>query len=990
MFRTALISMFLTSTALADTWTVGDDGKIALDTYLEVEDPHTYIFKNRQSLEYDLTRIAIQLKTADDLFWSKVNVPLGSVEPSPIKDWYLLTLSNRSHTIDGVVQATTKYAALDGVCMASPVFVDGFGGPLIPTSVILMQFNHDPSIKQVNVLLEELNAMPVTEQAWSLLPGSYKVTSCSKNGFDVIAQANALSNRSDVRFAEPDMIFTGVGGGTPNDPGFGNCWGLNNTGQSGGVVDMDMDSLESWDITTGDESILVMIIDTGVQQDHPDINQIGGMDFTSDSSTNGDPVNECDNHGTLVAGCVSAIINNNLGTVGSAPNVNSVSARCYISTDCSGWWIAEYSWTADALDWGLTIGVRVTNNSNKFGGSSAAVESMYEATRDAGMVHFAAAGNDASPTIIYPARLTTVNAVAALDRYGQLASFSNWGNGLAISAPGDSIYTTDRTGADGRDPGDYVLGSGTSYASPYTAGVAALVLSVDQSLTAIEVENILFSSAMDLGDPGYDTTYGHGFVNANNALSLDSNGACCVEIWCTQETLSGCMAIGGNYLGTGTSCSTTSCDTDGVLHVPSEYPDIQTAIIVAVDGNEILIGPGTYTGTGDEVINVMGKRLWIHSSDGPEVTIIDGEGVRRVVQCSSGETNKTIIEGLTLTSGYTTDENNGAGMYCNGGAPTVINCIFDGNTAADGGDGGGLWCGYNSPSFLDCRFLNNTANFGGGMYCWSSNPTITNCIFTNNTADYGGGIRCKEFSNPTLENCEFEGNTANAAGGGMHSFESSGTLENCTFTDNISIGDGAGAYFLFSDSVLTNCVFDSNSSTDEAGGLFSEQSDLVMNYCTFTNNTGDYGGGLYCWGSNPAITNCVFTDNSANYGGGIRCYGDSSPTITDCTLMSNTANYDGGGMYNTSDSIPALVYTLVCANNPNQIVGPWTDGGGNTIADECPECPDINGDGTVDVSDLLIVIGYWGATGSPADLNSDGIVDVSDLLTVIANWGPCP
>ena len=80
---------------------------------------------------------------------------------------------------------------------------------------------------------------------------------------------------------------------------------------------------------------------------------------------------------------------------------------------------------------------------------------------------------------------------------------------------------------------------------------------------------------------------------------------------------------------------------------------------------------------------------------------------------------------------------------------------------------------------------------------------------------------------------------------------------------------------------------------------------------------------------------------------------------------------------------------MVCANNPNQIVGPWTDDGGNTIADECPECPDISGDGTVDVSDLLIVIGYWGATGSPADINGDGIVDVSDLLIVVGNWGPC-
>ena len=82
--------------------------------------------------------------------------------------------------------------------------------------------------------------------------------------------------------------------------------------------------------------------------------------------------------------------------------------------------------------------------------------------------------------------------------------------------------------------------------------------------------------------------------------------------------------------------------------------------------------------------------------------------------------------------------------------------------------------------------------------------------------------------------------------------------------------------------------------------------------------------------------------------------------------------------------------TLVCGNSPDQIAGDYINGGGNTIADECPiDCPDINGDGYVSVSDLLTVIDQWGSTDSPADVNDDGIVDVSDLLIVIGNWGPC-
>jgi len=899
-----LILALLTSTTLADTWTVDDDGKVILDNYLEAENPHTYKFKKRHSLNYDLTRIAIQIKVDNKLFWDNINLPIGSIEPSPIKNWFLLTLPNESRTIDDLVRATTMYAELDDVKLASPVFIDSFGNPLIPTSVILMQFDHNSSIKQVNELLTELDAEPVTEQAWSTLPNSYKVRSRSKNGFDVIAQSNALAERADVLFAEPDTIFTGIGHGTPNDPGFFNCWGLDNTGQSGGVPDMDMDSLESWNITAGDESILVMILDTGIEQDHPDINQIEGMDFTSDSSTNGDPVNECDNHGTLVAGCVSAIINNNLGTVGSAPNVNSVSARCYIhvlTADCSGGWTAKYSWTADALDWGLTIGVRVTNNSNGFGGRSAAVESMYEATRDAGMVHFASAGNDSSPTIHYPANLPTVNAVAALDRNGQLASFSNWGIGLAISAPGVSIYTTDRTGADGRDPGDYDWGSGTSYASPYTAGVAALVLSENPLLAASQVENILYYSAGDLGIAGYDTTYGWGFVNANDALNTivggcpsneieDCYGNCCPETWIGDS-----YCDDGSYSWNGIpiylncevfECDGGDCDCAGVTWTvddngTADFNNIQAAVDAASDGDEIIVMPGTYTGNGDQVVDMHGKELWLHSSAGPEVTIIDGDGIRRGIVCVSGETSYAIISGFTVTD-------------CNG-------------------------------------------EDGGGIYCSLSSPGIQNCLFINNTSN----------------------------------------------------DDGAGAYFDRCGTVLTNCIFDSNLSTDEAGGLYAHRSDLAINNCTFTNNSGDYAGALYCWSSSPIIKNSNFTNNIANYGGALRCKSNSNPILENCTLMNNTANYDGGGMYNTSDSIPALVYTLVCANNPNQIVGPWTDDGDNTIADECPECPDINGDGTVDVSDLLIVIGYWGATGSPADLNSDGIVDVADLLIVIGNWGPC-
>jgi hypothetical protein len=306
--------------------------------------------------------------------------------------------------------------------------------------------------------------------------------------------------------------------------------------------------------------------------------------------------------------------------------------------------------------------------------------------------------------------------------------------------------------------------------------------------------------------------------------------------------------IYGDWIDGGGVCVAYSCEDnngDGIpdkctnpggntILVPEEYATIQDAINVAVHGDEIIIGPGTYTGVGGWVVNPMGKRLWIHSSDGPEVTIIDGEGVRRGIQCAGGETSETIFEGLTITNG-----NEGGEWYEDGGA--------------------GMHNFQSSPTLTECTFMNNEAYYGGGMFNFNSSPTLTGCTFESNTAEYGGG--------------------------GMYN------AENCSPT---------------------------------------------LDGCTFENNTADYGGGMLNAYSNPTLTG-----------------------------------------------------TTVCGNTPDQIYGDWTDNGGNWVADVCECLADINGDGYVNVSDLLAIIDQWGLTNSPADVTQDGIVDVSDLLIVVGNWGPC-
>jgi hypothetical protein len=110
---------------------------------------------------------------------------------------------------------------------------------------------------------------------------------------------------------------------------------------------------------------------------------------------------------------------------------------------------------------------------------------------------------------------------------GSLASFSTHGSGLFISAPGEGIRTTDRTGSAGYGSGNTTTIDGTSFASPYAAGVAGLVLSVDPSLSPDELEDVLSSTAVDYGSNGYDTNFGHGFINAQAALeSIDPVEEC--------------------------------------------------------------------------------------------------------------------------------------------------------------------------------------------------------------------------------------------------------------------------------------------------------------------------------------------------------------------------------------------------------------------------------------------------------------------------------
>ncbi len=480
-------------------------------------------FKTPRKLTLDPSRVAVRGATPQLGEVAAAVAALGldpaSLAPSEFPGWSYVGLPAGASR--GMLEEVVdRLAGESAVSFVSPVFVGLDGGPVIVTPEILVQF--DRTTPRVDALAKVSGLGRVLDEDWAGMQGAYRVASPLRDGPGVLEAANALAVSGGTIFAEPDMMFTGHGTLIPNDPGWGNLWGLHNTAQFGGIADMDMDAPEAWDTTLGSASIRVLIIDTGVDQAHADIRQIPGGDMSGET-TDGAPFNSCDNHGTPVAGCVSAIANNALGTCGSAPGVTSVSARTFrsvVGSPCSGNWTTNSSWTVNALALGESLGVRVTNNSNFYGFTSSAIATKYATTRAAGMVHFACTGNDNASAVAYPSSLPDVLAIGSVSPSGTRSSFSNYGTGIFGSAAGQSVYTTDRTGAAGYVASDYGFFQGTSFATPYAAGIGALVLSKNPGLSAADVESALSSGAVNLGPAGYDTEFGHGFLNARNALDL--------------------------------------------------------------------------------------------------------------------------------------------------------------------------------------------------------------------------------------------------------------------------------------------------------------------------------------------------------------------------------------------------------------------------------------------------------------------------------------
>ena len=286
-----------------------------------------------------------------------------------------------------------------------------------------------------------------------------------------------------------------------------------------------IEAAAAWQIESGKKSVVVAVVDTGTQMNHPDlaaqmwtnaretangvdddgngfIDDVRGWNFVSNNN-NPDDDNQ---HGTHCAGIIAATRGNGQGIAGTA-NVTIMPLKV-LNAEGSG----ATSDIIRAVQYAADNGASIISMSL---GGSGYEEAFADVCRDVtarNVLIVAASGNESANQISYPAGYDGVVAVGATDINDQIANFSNTGEGLTISAPGVEILST----LPGSQYGNL---SGTSMATPYVAGVAALVRSANPNLTAAQVRERLMTTADDFGNPGYDTVFGAGRVNARKALA---------------------------------------------------------------------------------------------------------------------------------------------------------------------------------------------------------------------------------------------------------------------------------------------------------------------------------------------------------------------------------------------------------------------------------------------------------------------------------------
>jgi subtilisin-like proprotein convertase family protein len=499
--------------------------------------------------------------------------------------------------------AAVQYANLDlrmaeargisGVDWAVPVFHDPATGNgwMVATSEVIVALQ--PGISPEQFFVGDSRFV-----SWRPLSGTHDqfVAISSGVGSETINLANTLNDDPRLAWAQPNFYQSWQRHFVTNDPLVSSHqWHLNNTGQKGGTVDADADVFEAWDVIPGgSSSILISVVDDGMEFTHPDllpnlftnpgeiasngkdddgngfIDDVNGWDFTTNGSTgdnNPGASSSVDAHATSVAGVAAGKGDNGIGIAGAAYNSKILPVRIFgdsgsATTDANIAAAVNYAAGRTRNGLGQWTNVHVTNHSWGGGAFSSAIQSAFtwatsKARGGLGTAAFISSGNGYASTVSFPSNLAQTNpgivSVGASNDEDTKSDYSNFGAGLTLVSPSNDlrsgyygIVTTDRQGTNGYNTtsgtaGDYTTApgsefGGTSSASPLAAGIGALVLALDPTLKATEIRNLLKNTTdyVDIANGAYDAKTGYaamyGFGRINANTAVRGVGIAEIQV----------------------------------------------------------------------------------------------------------------------------------------------------------------------------------------------------------------------------------------------------------------------------------------------------------------------------------------------------------------------------------------------------------------------------------------------------------------------------
>ncbi|MEI7847171.1 MAG: S8 family serine peptidase [Chloroflexota bacterium] len=456
--------------------------------------------------------------------------------------------SNASASSNDQILSSGSYSQPDTSQMDIIETITGNGQQYIPQEVII-KLKADSA---TNLNADALSAGILNVESLDLLSSQFRVSSISPVFNDVdptdqVASKYGLTNilklkiglgvniqsamkafraNPNVEYAEPNYTVQALY--TPNDPNLKNQWGLTNKN------DKDIDAPEAWNVTTGNSNVLIAVVDSGVLYTHPDLS--GGRvrtDIDKDFVNNDSDAIDDNGHGTHIAGIIAANTNNGKGIAGICPKCTILPVKV-LSNSGSGSADGVSKGIKYAADKGAQI-ISMSLGITPKCGCSKTIAGAINYAFDKGSLLIAASGNDSTSSISYPSSSSRVMSIGATNIKDARASWSNYGGGLDLVAPGDNIQSTWLKNT-------YAYKSGTSMATPYVSGVAGLVYSKNLAQKNIRVWWILQHSADPLNNQSaWNSKVGYGRLNAYKAVTLTKAGVVSAPVdKCSQEPSSDC------------------------------------------------------------------------------------------------------------------------------------------------------------------------------------------------------------------------------------------------------------------------------------------------------------------------------------------------------------------------------------------------------------------------------------------------------------------